>query len=159
MFMTKMFWRSWESTFFLSPSSLLVSCELFVSMRVIHQKQLKLSELYATLYNSLCRCLIPPLYTMFMPTTLCRIKYFFECFRWLLYAVLCRFIPMRWQFHTLLYTALCHHFSLIQFFPIIYSICCLLSFLRRLRSVSSQKTQTGPVTGQNKIFKKPWKLV
>ena len=26
-------------------------------------------------------------------------------------------------------------------------------FLRRLRSVSSQKTQTGPVTGQNKIFK------
>ena len=25
-------------------------------------------------------------------------------------------------------------------------------FLRRLRSVSSQKTQTGPVTGQNKIF-------
>ena len=71
MFMTKMFWRSWESTFFLSPSSLLVSCELFVSMRVIHQKQLKLSELYATLYHSLCRCLIPPLYTMFMTTTLC----------------------------------------------------------------------------------------
>ena len=27
-------------------------------------------------------------------------------------------------------------------------------FLRRLRSVSSQKTQTGPVTGQNKISKK-----
>ena len=71
MFMTKMFWRSWESTFVLSPSSLLVSCELFVSMRVIHQKQLKLSELYATVYHSLCRCLIPPLYTMFMPTTLC----------------------------------------------------------------------------------------
>ena len=70
MFMTKMFWRSWEFTF-LSPSSLLISCELFASMRVIHQKQLKLSELYATLYNSLCRCLIPPLYTMFMTTTLC----------------------------------------------------------------------------------------
>ena len=73
MFMAKMFWRSWESScfVFLSPSSSLVSCELFVSMRVIHQKQLKLSELYATLYHSLCRCLIPPLYTMFMTTTLC----------------------------------------------------------------------------------------
>ena len=73
LLMTKMFWRSWESPFFvfLSPSSSLVSCELFVSMRVIHQKQLKLSELYATLYHSLCRCLIPPLYTMFMTSTLC----------------------------------------------------------------------------------------
>ena len=57
--------------FLLSPSSSLVSCELFVSMRLIHQKQVKLSELYATLYHSLCRCLIPPLHTMFMPTTLC----------------------------------------------------------------------------------------
>ena len=28
----------------------------------------------------------------------------------------------------------------------------LYGFLRRLRSVSSQKTQTGPVTGQNNIF-------
>ena len=69
--------------FFLSPSSSLVSCELFVSMRVIHQKQLKLSELYATLYHSLCRWLIPPLYTMFMTTTLCH-----NCpFCWMLQAV------------------------------------------------------------------------
>ena len=54
-------------------------------------KQLKLSELYATLYHSLCRCLIPPLYTMFMPATLCRIKYF--C--WMLQVVtLCCPMPL-----------------------------------------------------------------
>ena len=79
---------------FLSPLSSLVACELFVSMNVINRKQLKLSKLYATLYNSLCRCLIPPLYTMFMTTTLCHIKYLVERFRWLLYAGLCCFIPM-----------------------------------------------------------------
>ena len=173
--------RNTHFLLFLSPLSSLVACELFVSMNVISRKQLKLSKLYATFYHSLCRCLIPPLYTMFMPTTFCRIKYFFECFRWLLYAVLCRFIPMRWQFHTLLYTALCQQFSLIHF-SIIYSklfLAVLASmlflffvfegswsyfqilwrFLRRLRSFSSQKTPWGPILGQNKISKKTWKLV
>ena len=119
-------WQKWfggpgNPHLFLSPSSSLVSCDLFVSMRVIHQKQLKLSELYATLYHSLCRCLIPPLYTMFMPTTLCHIKYFVECFRWLLYAVLCCFIPMWGMFHTLLYAGFMFVFSSIQLFSITYS--------------------------------------
>ena len=96
-------------------------CEWFI-------KKIKLSELYATLYNSLCRCLIPPLYTMFMPTTLCHIKYFVECFRWLLYAVLCCVIPMWGMFHTLLYAGFMFVFSSIQFFSITYSSCYCFSW-------------------------------
>ena len=68
--------------FLFSPSSSLVSCELFVTMRLIHQKQV---------YHSLCRCLIPPLYTMFMPATSCRVKYF----GWMLQVVtLCCPMPL-----------------------------------------------------------------
>ena len=94
VFMAKMVWRSWESTSFL-VAVVIVGFVRPVCLDARHSsKKIKLSELYATLYHSLCRCLIPPLYTMFMPTTLCHIKYFVECFRWLLYAVLCCVIPM-----------------------------------------------------------------
>ena len=86
----------------------LVSCELLVSMRVIHQKQLKLSELYATLYRSLCRCLIPPLYTMFMTTTLCH-----NCpFCWMLQVVTLCCLMLRHP-----YVRNVSHFTLCSFMP------------------------------------------
>ena len=114
--MAKMVWRSWESTSFLVAVFIVGFVRPVCLDASDSSKKINFSELYATLYHSLCRWLIPPLYTMFMPTTLCHIKYFVECFRWLLYAVLCCFISMWGMFHTLLYTGFMFVFSSIQFF-------------------------------------------
>ena len=84
-----------------------------------HQATHKLAYLsFMPLYTiayviALCRLFIPCLCRSLYATT----AHFDECFRWLLYAVLCCFIPMRGMFRTLLYTALCKRFFDTCFIP------------------------------------------